>query len=125
MNFFNTKFMKNHRKINFEERLYMTSYLRSKFPDKIPVIIDKLTNESPNITKNKFLANKDDPLYFFQTNIRQYVSINQNEAIFLFLVNEHYQEIPVMTTLMKELYKKYKHDDGFLYIGYCVENTFG
>ena len=30
-----------------------------------------------------------------------------------------------MTTLMKELYKKYKHDDGFLYIGYCVENTFG
>jgi GABA(A) receptor-associated protein len=126
MNVFNTKFMRQHFKIKFEERLYLTARIRSKYEDKIPIIIEKLTSESPNISKNKFLANKDDPMYFFQNIIRQYIpSLNHSEAIFLFVITEKTQEIPVMTKLIKEIYEKYKNEDGFLYIGYCIENTFG
>lgn len=126
MKFVNTKFMQQHNSICFEERLYLTSRIRSKYEDKIPIIIEKLTVQSPSITKNKFLANKDDPFYFFQKKARDYIpSLNSSEALFLFVITETTQEIPIMTRLIKEIYQKYKHEDGFLYIGYCIENTFG
>ena len=126
MKFVDTKFMRQHNNIKIEERMYLTARLRSKFEDKIPIIVEKLTLESPNILKNKFLGNKDDPFYFFQTIIRQYIpSLNSSEGLFLFVITETTQEIPIMSRLLKEIYQKYKHEDGFLYIGYCIENTFG
>jgi hypothetical protein len=126
MNCFNTKFMRQHFNIDLEERIYLTARIRSKYEDKIPIIVDKITYESPNITKNKFLASKDDPFYFFQKMIRNYIpKLHSSEALFLFVITEDKQEIPVMTKLIKEIYQKYKHEDGFLYVGYCIENTFG
>jgi len=48
-------------------------------------------------------------------------NLNEEKAIFLF-INE---VLPPSSALMSQIYEKHKDEDGFLYITYSGENTFG
>ena len=93
-----------------------------KYPDRIPVIVNKYKDSDiPDIDKNKFIVPKDMKLNAFIYIIRRRIKITSEQTIFV-TVNK---ELCASNQTIEELYHKYKADDGFLYIEYSAENTFG
>lgn len=53
--------------------------------------------------------------------IRKRIKLSPEKAIFVFVNNV----LPPTAALMSSIYDEHKDDDGFLYIAYSGENTFG
>lgn len=53
--------------------------------------------------------------------VRQRIQLPPEKAIFIFVRNS----MPATASLMSEIYDRYKDEDGFLYVTYSGENTFG
>jgi len=53
--------------------------------------------------------------------IRKRIKLSPEKAIFVFVNNV----LPPTAALMSSIYEEHKEDDGFLYIAYSGENTFG
>ena len=53
--------------------------------------------------------------------IRKHMKLSEEQAIFLF-VNE---ALPPSASLVSQIYKQHQDEDGFLYIQYSGENSFG
>ena len=49
------------------------------------------------------------------------MTLSPDQSLFLFVANI----LPTTGDLMRELYGRYREEDGFLYIKYCGESTFG
>lgn len=106
----------------FEGRQKCSNKLISKFPDRIPVIVDKVI-DSPiaGLTKHKYLVPIDITVAFFICEIRKHVKIRPEESIYLMCENTLLNS----SCTVASVYNKYKDDDGFLYITYASENVFG
>eukprot|EP01122_Echinamoeba_exundans_P010618 TRINITY_DN4009_c0_g1_i2.p1 TRINITY_DN4009_c0_g1~~TRINITY_DN4009_c0_g1_i2.p1 ORF type:complete len:121 (+),score=43.86 TRINITY_DN4009_c0_g1_i2:102-464(+) len=107
----------------FDKRKEVAAKIRSKYPDRIPAIVEKAPkSDAPDIDKKKFLVPQDITVGKFVYEIRKHMSkLNPEKAIFLF-VND---VLPPSSALMSDIYAKYKDEDGFLYITYSGESTFG
>jgi len=103
-----------------QRELYSTT-LRNKYPDRVPVIIEKHKKEDPDISQFKYLIPTKINVGAFIVIIRKQIKIEAHKAIFVFIDNS----LVPMTKTFDELYSEYKHEDGFLYIRYTLENTFG
>jgi GABA(A) receptor-associated protein len=104
----------------FDKRKADSSRILSKYPDVIPIIIEKSDRvDIPNTTKSKFLAKHSITVGQLLVQIRKELKIDHKYEIYLFVNNT---EIPSITTTMKEVYDKYKDKDGFLYITYSTNN---
>ena len=53
--------------------------------------------------------------------IRKRIKLEPEKAIFIFVNNT----LPSTAALMSQIYKDHKDEDGFLYVTYSGENTFG
>lgn len=96
--------------------------LRQKYPDRIPVIVNKSQHCDLNeIDKYKYLVPDNYTVGEFVYVIRKRIVVPKEKAIFIFIENV----LPPTSALMSEMYDKYKDKDGFLYITYSGENTFG
>lgn len=108
---------------SFEKRLDESSRIRIKYPNRVPIIVER-SNKSdsiPLIDKKKFLCPEDLTIGQFIYVIRKRVSIDSNQAIFIYINNN----LPSVSTSISSIYSKYMDKDGFLYIIYSGENTFG
>jgi GABA(A) receptor-associated protein len=107
----------------FNERLEESSCILIKYPDRIPIIVEKSTTQRdlPNIDKKKYLVPYDLTMGQFIYVIRKRIKLRPEEAIFLFINNQ----IISGTTIIGQIYNYLKDPDGFLYIQYSKENTFG
>ena len=111
-------------KHTFEERLFETTRILEKYPDRIPIICEKeqrASKDCPEIDKNKYLVPNDLTVGHFVYVIRKRMIVPQEKAIFLFINDT----IPSRSILLSNLYSCYKEKDGFLYVTYTFENTFG
>ena len=109
-------------KYTIEERQQETSRIKDKYPDRIPIIIEKSANSQvPDISKNKYLVPKEITIGQFIYIIRKRIKLSQDKAIFLFLGDS----IPATSAVISELYDEYKDEDDFLYFNYAGEATFG
>eukprot|EP01088_Endostelium_zonatum_P015908 TRINITY_DN4091_c0_g1_i1.p1 TRINITY_DN4091_c0_g1~~TRINITY_DN4091_c0_g1_i1.p1 ORF type:complete len:138 (+),score=46.73 TRINITY_DN4091_c0_g1_i1:54-416(+) len=107
---------------DFGQRKNVAEKIQAKYPDRIPVIVEKAPkSDAPDIDKKKFLVPNDITVGKFIYEIRKHMQLSPEKAIFLF-VNGVY---PPTAELMSVIYKNYKDEDGFLYITYSGENTFG
>ncbi|KAG7796854.1 hypothetical protein KL944_004955 [Ogataea haglerorum] len=98
------------------------SRIRGKFLDRIPVICEKVEeSDIPEIDKRKYLVPSDLTVGQFVYVIRKRIQLPSEKAIFIF-VNDI---LPPTASLMSTIYEQYKDEDGFLYILYSGENTFG
>uniref|UniRef100_A0A1I8GQ30 Autophagy-related protein n=1 Tax=Macrostomum lignano TaxID=282301 RepID=A0A1I8GQ30_9PLAT len=80
---------------NFDQRLKDSRKIREKYPERIPVIVERVANSQiTDIDKHKFLVPHD-------------ISMAQFIAT------------------MGQIYQEHQDEDGFLYIAYSGENTFG
>jgi len=116
---------------SFDQRVLQSSILLNKYPDRIPLVIENLNeinlNEINKINKinKKYLLPKDLPFGSFFNIIKAKIKLDRKQAIFMFVKNgENYILIPISQTI-NDIYKTYKNDDGFLYIKFGIENTFG
>ena len=110
------------KRISEETRIQECSRIRSKYPDRVPIIVCKDKNcKLPDIDKQKFLVPKDMNLGQFIYIIRKRIKLESSEALFV-LVNH---SLMTSTKLIEDIYQNNKDKDGFLYIIYSSENTFG
>ncbi|PIK58089.1 putative gamma-aminobutyric acid receptor-associated protein-like 2 [Apostichopus japonicus] len=106
----------------FEHRLAESSKIRAKYPERIPVIVEKAPRTSiPNIDKKKFLVPADITVAQFMWIVRKRIKLPSEKAIFLFIG----KMLPQTTATMGQIYQEHRDSDGFLYIAYSGESTFG
>ena len=99
----------------------------NKYPDRIPVIIQKA--DKCNLTKldnNKYLIPRclkmSDVIFI----IRKKIKIESKQAIFIFVQSEKDGGILVPSNnVLGDVYDEFKSSDKLLYITYTLENTFG
>ena len=107
-----------------KQRLEKFNQIRSHYPGRIPVIVEKDTRsrDAPEIDKSKFLVPSDLSVGQFAYVIRKRLHMKPEKALFLFVGNV----LPPTSANMNTIYEKY-HDkeDHFLYVTYAGENTFG
>ena len=104
------------------ERKDAADKLVNKFPDRIPVLVDKVY-KSPlsDIDKHKFLVPSDITIGKFMYELRKHIAVTSEQAIFLFINNT----LPPTASLISTIYHTHKNEDNFLYITYAGENVFG
>jgi len=114
-----SQFKKNH---GFEERKLEAERILEKYPERIPIIVERsIRTDVPEIDKKKYLVPKDITVGQFVYIIRKRIKLAPEKAIFLFLNDS----IPPTASLLSELYGDNKDEDKFLYLTYAGENTFG
>lgn len=107
----------------FNERKMESERLRHKFPDYIPLIIESSdTHRTAQLEKPRQLFKSCVEISQIIISIRRQIKLNEKEALFLFVAN---RVVPSLTRTICELYNEYADKDGFLYITYSVENTYG
>ena len=107
----------------FETRRSESAKILTKFPDRIPIILEIAPGKQmvPIIDKNKYLVPYDLSVAQFMLIIRKRLKLDEKIAIFLYIG----RIIPPTSAIFSEIYHKHKDTDGFLYITYAGENTFG
>jgi GABA(A) receptor-associated protein len=114
-----SKFKEEHP---FDKRKQESQRMREKYPDRIPVIVEKATgSDIPDIDKKKYLVPTDLTVGQFVHVIRKRIKLTPEKAIFIFVNNV----LPPTAAMMSTIYEDQKNDDGFLYITYNGENVFG
>ena len=109
-------------KHSFEKRFEESKNILEKYPNRIPIICERLTTEIPDIDRSKYLCPDDLSIANFMYVIRKRIKLSPEKSIYLFVDNK---VIPATSSVLGVIYKMYKDDDGFLYIGYGGESTFG
>ena len=106
----------------FTDRLNEAKRVLQNNKDKIPIICQKNQNSDIiDIQHKKFLVSNTITLGQFICIIRKKIKLNMNQSLFCFINNI----LPTSDTLISDLYNIYKNKDGFLYIYYSGENSFG
>jgi GABA(A) receptor-associated protein len=105
-----------------EKRQVEAARIREKYPERVPVIVEKAEkSDIPDIDKKKYLVPSDLTVGQFVYVIRKRIRLSPEKAIFIFVKNV----LPPTAALMSSIYDDHKDEDGFLYITYSGENTFG
>lgn len=96
--------------------------IMNKYPDRIPIIVKKRKgSDAPSIDKSKYLVPKDMTINQFTFIIRKRLKLEPSKALFV-TINGN---LPVSNEQINDIYLREKNEDGFLYIIYSFENTFG
>lgn len=119
--------------LSLEKRRDQYMKIKTQFPDKIPVIIERGQGRGiklPMLKKKKYLINKNATLgEIVNTVIRPSIKLSSNEALYIFCNNE----LPSMSQTIGEIHHQFcKQDDidngkidGFTYLNYHGESVFG
>lgn len=108
----------------FNNRQMESLRVLNKYSDRIPVICQRSTKankECPYIDKIKYLVPMDLTLGQFIYVIRKRMTMSSDKALFLFINGI----MPSLNMVMSQIYTEHQDEDGFLYITYNTENTFG
>uniref|UniRef100_A0A7C8YMV6 Autophagy-related protein n=1 Tax=Opuntia streptacantha TaxID=393608 RepID=A0A7C8YMV6_OPUST len=106
----------------FEQRLKESTDMLAKYPDRVPVIAEKYSRtDLPELEKKKFLVPKDMSVGHFIHILSGRLHLAPGKALFIFVKDT----LPQTSCLMDSVYESYKDDDGFLYMCYSTEKTFG
>lgn len=107
---------------SLEKRTAEAKRIRQKYPDRIPVIVERSkSTDAPDIDKQKYLVPSDLNLGQFVYVVRKRIKLQAEQAIFLFIDGT----TPAASSLMSQVYHDHKNQDGFLYVVYSSESTFG
>jgi GABA(A) receptor-associated protein len=107
-----------------EQRRKECDKIRNQFSEKIPIICEKDPKSNiRDIDKTKYLVPADLTVSQFSFMIRKRIEIEKEAAFFLLANGKH---SITGDTLLSEIYERYKDpEDGFLYIAYASELTWG
>ena len=109
----------------FDERKAESKRIIEKHPDRIPIICERsktCSTTMAEIDKKKYLVPKDMTIGQFIYVVRKRINVKKEDALFIFINNNH---LPQSSDVVVNVYSAYKNADGFLYMEYSSENTFG
>jgi len=110
------------QKHSFESRKEESRRILKKYPDRIPVIILRGSKEVPEIDRQKYLVPNDLAISGLMYVVRKRINLTPEKSLYFFINDS---VMPATATLVAAMYDEYKDKDGFLYITYCGETTFG
>ena len=114
--------MFNKKKVEIEpKKLEEYQRIQRKYPDRIPVILQKGSYTAPDIDRNKYLVPMEITFGAFVGVVRQRLKMKPDEALFILVNNS----LVTQTEMMSNVYNKYKSPEGFLLLEYTLESTFG
>ena len=107
----------------FDKRFKECNYMMKKYPNSICCIIEKSPSckNLCDIKKNKYIIPKNLTIAQIIYIIRKRITLDSKMCIFIYINNK----IPLSNQEISQIYEKNKDEDGFLYIKYAGENTFG
>lgn len=105
-----------------DDRIKTFKKLAEKYPDKIPVIVERGDKRVPELKKSKFLVPRDLSFsYLIQLIRKQMPSLRPEEAIFIY-INDRMAPVGAR---IEQIYSQHKNSDGFLVAIVTTENVFG
>lgn len=120
------KFMKTgfefKMKHTFDVRKKKSNDIITKYPDKVCVILENGDNTIPELNNSQFLLDRNVTIGQLLYILRKRAQIEQYDSIYLFIENGY---IPISSDKIGKIYDKYVDADGFLYMSFCREKTFG
>jgi GABA(A) receptor-associated protein len=127
--------VRHKEEFDLNYRISESNRILTRYPDKIPVIIDCSCNDLNNkINKKKFLVPKEISVSYLISMIRNKSQIDSKKALFMFCNNKMISGTAMLGTIYDEFLKTnisskkdndVKKGDKFLYISLAYENTFG
>jgi GABA(A) receptor-associated protein len=108
---------------SFEERQTDSARMLTKYPTRIPVIVERKSKTCiAALDKKKFLIPQDMSMVHFVQVLRRRLTLGPEQGIFIFvgksvLAKQH--------STMAEIYREHADEDGYLYCVYSGENVFG
>jgi len=110
-------------KRTFEERVRDSSTIKEQHPDKIAVIVERSKSERtlPILDKTKFLVPGHVTVTELIRVLRRRLQLAPGQALFLFSS----RGLPPGTQTLAELHEADRDEDGFLYMFYAAQETFG
>ncbi|GMP87359.1 hypothetical protein CsSME_00039760 [Camellia sinensis var. sinensis] len=115
------------QEFSFEERSEESRDMIAKYPDRVPnvtlqVVVERYSNtDLPEIEKKKYLVPRDMSVGQFIHILSCRLRLAPGKALFVFVNST----LPQTSSLMESVYKTLKEEDGFLYMCYSSEKTFG
>ena len=117
-----SSYIKDFKNCSFESRKADSSRLMGKYSDRVCVIVGKQdSSDIKDISKHKFLVPHGLTMGQFQYVIRKKIECRAEQSIFMFINSK----LPPCSATVGQVYAENKSDDGYLYIIYAGENTFG
>ena len=113
------KFKNKH---SFDKRKEESDSVIVKYPDRIPIIVQKyIGTDLPDIDKCKYLVPKDMTMSQFMFVIRKRIKLDSSQTLFITVNNG----LVTTSNVLSSIYHDNKDEDGFLYVTYTNENVFG
>ena len=108
---------------DYLERVKKSQVILEKYPDRVPLIIQPSKNDRDTypIDKSKYITPRDLTMMQLQQIVRKRIRFPSEKALFMFVNNKMFP----ITSMVGNIYDDNKDPDGFLYVTYCQENTFG
>ena len=108
--------------VPFDKRAEESKRIREKFPGRIPIIVERARGaDIMDIDKAKFLVPGDLTVGQLVFIIRKRLVLPPEKALFLFIGSS----LPPTGAMLKEVADRFYDRDGFLYVTYSGESTFG
>jgi GABA(A) receptor-associated protein len=110
-----------------EERKLKSQKLKELYLNRIPVIVEMSPSSASYSSfieqkhKVKYLVPNEIVMGQFVKILRDKMKIHESTALFFFINNK----LCPMSSPLCMLYQEYSDEDGFLYIEFCEESTFG
>jgi len=105
-----------------EKQIEESNRLRSKYPDRIPILVDRATKRSALLDKHKYLVPGDLTLGQFIAVVRKRIKLQPEKALFFFTEDKN---LPPISQLMSVLWTQHANPGKFLVLSYAEEETFG
>lgn len=106
-----------------EERKIESQRVKDRYPDRMPIICERnaMCKQVPELDKTKYLVPRDLTIAQFMYVIRKRIKLDADRALFVFINHT----IPPSAALLSDVYERNRDEDGFLYVTYSGEQTFG
>jgi len=113
--------MKFKERFDFSTRINQSNDIMNKYPTRIPIIFESNDKSIPKLKRKKYLVERDFTLGSLMYIIRKHLELSPDIAIYLLIGTKLYPA----SELLGIIYDDNADNDGFLYINYSGESTFG
>ena len=114
-----TTFREKH---TFDQRKNEATRILTKYPDRIPVVVEIDRRSKLKLDRHKYLTPAELTCGQFIYVLRKRLKLAPEKSLFMFFRDN---KLPPTSALMGELYKEYMDNDFFLTVTIAEENTFG